>query len=66
MRGYIQTGWLYTGGNWYYLDNSSGHMLTSTWVKGEYYIKADGTMARNEWIGKYHVGADGKWDATKR
>ena len=63
-QGYMQTGWLYTGGKWYYLDDSSGHMLTNTWVKGVYYMKADGTMAQNEWIGKYHVGADGKWDAT--
>lgn len=28
-------------------------------------MKSDGTMAREEWIGKYHVGQDGKWDATR-
>ena len=26
-----------------------------------YYLKKDGKYARNEWIGKYYFGKDGKW-----
>lgn len=33
-------GWLYDGGNWYYLDH--GRMLTNTFVDGGYYVGADG------------------------
>lgn len=62
--GYMQTGWLRQGTDWYYLA-SSGGMVANQWVLGEYYMKADGTMAREEWIGIYHVGPDGKWDATR-
>ena len=60
----MQTGWLSTGSNWYYLD-TSGRMVTNQWIQGKYYMKSDGTMARNEWIGKYHVDKNGKWDATR-
>lgn len=41
-------------------------MQTSKWIKGTYYVKADGTMAISEIVeGKYYVGADGKWQKLK-
>ncbi len=33
-------GWLYDGGNWYFLDH--GYLLTNTFVDGGYYVGADG------------------------
>lgn len=33
-------GWLYDGGNWYYLDH--GRMVTNSFVEGGYYVGADG------------------------
>jgi len=26
-----------------------------------YYLKSNGAMAANRWIGRYYVGADGAW-----
>ncbi|GEM_PF-80877 len=43
--GYRKTGWLQSpfSKKWYYLDPSSGRMLTSRWVdNGRYYVDADG------------------------
>ena len=39
-------------------------METSKWIGGNYYVKADGTMAISEFVdkGNYYVGKDGKWD----
>ncbi len=59
--------WLKSGTKWYYVDEN-GVMQTSKWINGNYYVKADGTMAILEFVdgGKYYVGKDGKWDkATK-
>lgn len=59
----MQTGWLKTGGKWYYL-NSSGAMTTG-WqkVSGKYckyyYMNASGVMQAKRWIGDYYVGASG-------
>lgn len=60
-NGYMHTGWLYKDGNWYYFD-TSGVMMKNCWV-GNYYLKADGTMATNQWVDgdKYYVGTDGSW-----
>ena len=57
-----QTDWAYIGGYWYYLEPISGKMLTSQWI-GNYYVKADGTMAMNEWVdnGQYYVDGSGIW-----
>ena len=51
-------GWKWEWGNWYYYEG--GKPLKNTW-KGDYYLKSDGKMARNEFIGPYLVGLDGKY-----
>lgn len=63
---YTRNNWEYINGEWYYFDNS-GYMQTSKWI-GNYYVKADGTMAKSEWVdgGKYYVDANGVWDKTKK
>ena len=55
--------WLKSGTKWYYVDEN-GVMQTSKWINGNFYVKADGTMAISEFVdgGKYYVGKDGKWD----
>ncbi|WP_455223889.1 hypothetical protein [Granulicatella sp.] len=40
--------WEKKGNHWYYVDND-GKVVSKQWV-GSYYIKADKTMAENEWI----------------
>ena len=40
--------WEKKGNHWYYVDND-GQAVSKQWV-GSYYIKADKTMAENEWI----------------
>ena len=61
--GVMQTGWQKIGGKWYYFANS-GVMQKSKWV-GDSYLQADGSMATNTWIGRYHVDKNGKWDKTR-
>lgn len=68
--GAMQTGWVNTGSAsapvWYYYG-PSGAMVTNAWV-GDYWLGADGKMATDSWVdnGKYYVGADGKWDSSKK
>ncbi len=59
--GYMLTGWQKVGSK-YYFFGSDGVMRKNTWA-GNYWLKADGTMATNEWVdgGKYWVGANGAW-----
>lgn len=41
------TGWVYYGGQWYFLDKNTGAMVTNAWVKDGakwYYLNANGTM----------------------
>lgn len=56
--------WITTAsGNRYYVGNC-GRYFTSQWVKtgGKYYyLKSNGVMATNQWIGDYFVGSDGAW-----
>ena len=60
-RGYIKKGWITEGDKKYYLDES-GKMCRSQWILGGYYyVKADGVLATNEWVGEYYVGEDGRW-----
>lgn len=40
--------WEKKGNHWYYVDND-GKAVSKQWI-GSYYIKADKTMAENEWI----------------
>ena len=59
--GYMVTGWYQIGSDWYSFANN-GAMKKNQW-DGDYWLKADGRMAVNEWVdgGKYYVGPDGKW-----
>ena len=54
-------GWVYTTEGWYYYEN--GKKVTG-WkeIKGVwYYLKSDGLMASDEWIGDYYVNKSGAW-----
>ena len=59
----VLTGWQKVDGKWYYYDKT-GVKQFSKWIGGNYYVKADGTMAISEFVdnGNYYVGKDGKWD----
>jgi len=64
--GAMQTGWVSSGGKWYYMS-SSGTMQTG-WIRvggSYYYLYADGHMASNAWIGSYYVNASGVWTKTR-
>lgn len=56
----MATGWQLIGDDWYYF-NSAGAKVVNKWVDGVYYLKEDGKMAVDEWIGDYYVDASGKW-----
>ena len=61
-----KSGWYEADGDWYYL-NGYGAGAVSCWRDGTdgspRYLKADGKMARNEWIKDYgnwyYLGLDG-------
>ena len=60
-------GWLQIGGKWYCFAQS-GFMYANTWIRfyynGKpyyYYLKADGSMAHDEWVGEFYVNARGEW-----
>ena len=59
----VLTGWQKADGKWYYYDKK-GVKQVSKWIGGNYYVKADGTMATSEFVdnGNYYVDKDGKWD----
>lgn len=54
------------GEDYYYFD-TSGKKVTGKWV-GNYYLKADGVMARSEWVDndRYYVDENGKWVPGKK
>ena len=59
-----QTGWLYHGGSWYYLEN--GYMVTDRWIQdntGWCYLGSYGTMLTNVYVdgkcGKFYINSDG-------
>lgn len=59
--GWMKSGWLLSGTDWYYLGGSNdGAMKSECWI-GDYYMKSDGVMAVNEWIGEDYVDKSGKW-----
>lgn len=35
-------------------------MKSFSW-EGDYYLLEDGAMAKDQWIGSYYVGSDGRW-----
>ena len=57
--------WKQEGSYWYYFDHA-GKALLSGW-KGNYYLKSNGVMARNEWIydtsykAWYYLKSDGSY-----
>lgn len=59
--GYMAISWQVIDGEDYFFTGS-GAMAKSQW-SGHYYLKADGKMARNEWVdgGKYFVNENGVW-----
>ena len=61
--GYMETGWKWVDGLWYYFDGS-GAMAKNGWLWiGEscYYFYEDGRMAANEYIGDSYVNGSGVW-----
>lgn len=66
MDGLMVTGFKDIKGVTYYFNNS-GAMQTGWQSIGGYYyyFYSDGAMARDTWIGSYHVNKNGIWDATK-
>ncbi len=63
--GSMAKGWVKINGVYYYFY-SNGAKASNAWV-GNYYLKADGTMAADEWVdgGKYYVDENGVWVANK-
>ena len=60
-------GWLQIDGKWYCFANS-GFMYANTWIRFKsggkyyyYYLKADGDMAQDEWVGEFYVNSRGEW-----
>ncbi|NCB91804.1 MAG: hypothetical protein EOM40_04425 [Clostridia bacterium] len=69
--GAMKIGWQLIGGNWYYLSSSySDGSMKTDWqqIDGKWYYmdKKSGIMARNQWVGKYHVNASGVWDDSRK
>ena len=63
---YPKNAWKLIDGNWYYFDDH-GYMVHDKWIKwiDSYYLKSDGRMAKNEWIGDFYVDQSGKWIPNK-
>ena len=62
--GAMAVGWINVGYGDYRYAKSSGALRTSAWVKSSgkwYYLKADGLMARNEYVDSYWVNDSGAW-----
>lgn len=61
-NGAMATGWVNDRGTWYYM-NGNGSMYTGWLLYGGkwYYLYSNGAMARNAWVGKYWVDANGVW-----
>lgn len=59
------SGWYEIGGKVYYFDPATKNMVRNKWIGsdkgGWYYFGANGTLAKNTWLGDYYVGKDGKW-----
>ncbi len=71
-KGYMVTGWLKEGENWYYLnpqsDGTQGKMYTGWQLIDEkwYYFNEvsdgkKGTLMADTWIGDYYVDENGVW-----
>lgn len=60
-------GWLQIDGKWYCFA-PSGFMYANTWIRFKYggkyyyyYLKSDGAMAHDEWVGEFYVNSKGEW-----
>ena len=60
-------GWLQIDGKWYCFAQS-GYMYSNTWIRFQhggkyyyYYLKSDGSMAHDEWVGEFYVNSKGEW-----
>lgn len=60
-------GWLQIDGKWYCFAQS-GFMYSNTWIRFYYnnkpyyyYLKSDGSMAHDEWVGEFYVNNRGEW-----
>ena len=60
-------GWLQIDGKWYCFA-PSGYMYANTWIRFKYgskyyyyYLKSDGSMAHDEWVGEFYVNGRGEW-----
>ena len=60
-------GWLQIDGKWYCFA-PSGYMYANTWIRFKsggkyyyYYLKSDGSMAHDEWVGEFYVNSKGEW-----
>ena len=65
VNGEMQTGWVKLDDDYYYFYGN-GVEATNAWI-GNYYLKADGTMAVSEWVDndRYYVDENGVWVANK-
>jgi pneumococcal surface protein, putative len=53
-----------------WVDATNGKTVTSTWIfdknyNGWYYLRSDGSYARNQWVDGYYLTADGKMSDGK-
>ena len=55
------SGWVKQDGAWYYFDGNGNPVKNA--YQGNYYLKSDGKMAKNERVdgGRYYVDASGLW-----
>ncbi|VIS50553.1 Pneumococcal surface protein [Streptococcus pneumoniae] len=59
------SGWVKQDGAWYYFDGN-GNLVKNAW-QGSYYLKADGKMAKGEWVydatyqAWYYLTSDGSY-----
>ena len=57
--GYMERGWVYTGGKWYHMDQD-GRMQIG-WLNDNgrwYYLNQDGSMAVSANVEGWNIGAD--------
>ena len=66
-NGKLVTGWKQIDGKWYCFAQS-GFMYSNTWIRFYYnnkpyyyYLKSDGSMAHDEWVGEFYVNNRGEW-----
>ena len=63
----MKTGWIYTGGHWYYLNpisNGTKGAMRTGWVNDNgtwYFMYQDGSMAYNTIINGYRLSSSGAW-----